>query len=96
MKLLGRIYHLLQADERRKLVRMAVSVCLSALLNFATLAALLPVLYFLLEEGGKKEAALFFSLIAVAVIVVKGVAGTIYNIVMTFINFVYFIINFFK
>ena len=27
---------------------------------------------------------------------VKGVAGTIYNIVMTFINFVYFIINFFK
>ena len=27
---------------------------------------------------------------------VKGIAGTIYNIVMTFINFVYFIINIFK
>ena len=48
MKILKRIYHLLQAEERRKLMKMAVTVFFSALLNFAGLAALLPLLYFLL------------------------------------------------
>ena len=44
MKILKRIYRLLQAEERRKLVKMALTVFVSALLNFASLAALLPVL----------------------------------------------------
>ena len=63
MKILKRIYRLLQADERKKLIKMAVTVCLLALLNFVSLAALFPVLYFLLEKGGKNEAALFFCML---------------------------------
>lgn len=71
MKILKRIYRLLQTDERKKLIQMAVTVCLSALLNFASLAALFPVLYFLLEKGGKNEAALFFCMLAIAFILFK-------------------------
>lgn len=71
MKILKRIYRLLQADERQKLINMAVTVCLSALLNFAGLAVLLPVLYFLLEEGGRNKAAFFFCMLAIAFILIK-------------------------
>lgn len=71
MKILNRIYRLLQTDERQKLIQMAVTVCISALLNFASLAALFPVLYFLLEEGGQNKAALFFCMLAIAFILFK-------------------------
>ena len=71
MKILKRIYRLLQADERQKLINMAVTVCCSALLNFAGLAVLLPVLYFLLEEGGRNKAAFFFCVLAIAFILIK-------------------------
>jgi ABC-type multidrug transport system fused ATPase/permease subunit len=79
MKILRRIYRLLQAEERRKLVKMALTVFVSALLNFASLAALLPVLYFLLDEGGRNEAALFFCIIAISVIIFKGILGTFFT-----------------
>ena len=79
MKILKRIYRLLKAEERRKLVKMALTVFVSALLNFASLAALLPVLYFLLEEGGRNEAALFFSILAIGVIIFKGVLGAFFT-----------------
>ena len=78
MKILRRIYRLLQAEERRKLVKMALTVFVSALLNFASLAALLPVLYFLLDEGGRNEAALFFCILAIGVIIFKGILGTFF------------------
>lgn len=79
MKILKRIYRLLQGEERRKLVKMALTVFVSALLNFASLAALLPVLYFLLDEGGRNEAALFFCIIAISVIIFKGILGTFFT-----------------
>lgn len=79
MTILKRIYRLLQAEERRKLVKMALTVFVSALLNFASLAALLPVLYFLLDEGGRNEAALFFCIIAISVIIFKGILGTFFT-----------------
>ena len=79
MKLLKRIYHLLQAEERKKVLKMAVTVFCSALLDFAGLAVLLPVLYFLLDEGGRSEAALFFCLLAMAVILVKCVLSTFFT-----------------
>ena len=75
--MLRRIYHLLLPDERKRTLKMAVSVLGSALLDFVGLAVLLPVLYFLLDEGGQKEAALTFSLIAVSVIGVKCVLSTL-------------------
>lgn len=76
MKVLKRIYHLLLPDERKRALKMALSVLCSALLNFVGLAVLLPVLYFMLDEGGQQEAALFFSLIAITVILIKCLLGT--------------------
>ena len=67
----------MQAEERKKLIKMAVTVFFSALLNFIGLAVLLPLLYFLLEEGSRNEAAIFFSILAIAVIVIKSVAITL-------------------
>ena len=77
MNILKRIYHLLQPEERKRLIKMAVTVFFSALLNFIGLAVLLPLLYFLLEEGSRNEAAIFFSILAIAVIIIKSVAITL-------------------
>ena len=51
MNILERIYNLLQPDERGKVIKMATSVFFMAVLDFVSLAMLLPVLYFLLEEN---------------------------------------------
>ena len=59
------------------MLKVALSVLCSAMLDFVGLAVLLPVLYFLLDEGGQQEAALFFSLIAVSVILLKCVLSTV-------------------
>ena len=66
-----RIYNLLLPKERSGVLKMAISVLVSALLDFAGLAALLPALYFLMEDVKHNQAALFFSIIALSVIVVK-------------------------
>lgn len=79
MTILKRIYRLLQPDERKKAWRVAVTVFFSALLDFVSLAALLPILYFLLEGGENKQAALFFCLFAVSVIVVKTLSGIFFS-----------------
>jgi len=76
MKNLKRIFRLLSAEERKKASRMAISVLCSTLLDFAGLAALLPVLHFLLQAGERDEAALFFTLLAVGVILLKCVLTT--------------------
>ena len=44
------------------------------MLDFVGLAALLPVLYYLLESGENKQAALWFCLGAVSVVLIKNVA----------------------
>ena len=77
MNILRRIYRLLHPEERKKAVRMAISIFATALLDLLGLAALLPVLYFLIEKGGQDRAALLFSLLAVGVIVVKCVLTTL-------------------
>lgn len=79
MTILKRIYRLLQPDERKKAWRVAVTVFFSALLDFVSLAALLPILYFLLEGGENKQAALSFCLFAVSVIVVKTLSGIFFS-----------------
>lgn len=55
---------------------MALGVFFNALLNFLSLAVLLPVLYFLLEENSQKQAALFFCLLAFGVVLLKYLLGT--------------------
>lgn len=77
MNILRRIYRLLLPTERKQALTMAASTFATALLDLLGLAALLPVLYFLLGRGGQDRAALLFSLLAVAVIVVKCLLTTL-------------------
>lgn len=71
MHFLKRIYWLLLPEERRTGGKVAMTVFFSALLDFVGLAALLPVLYYLLEGGESHRAALWFSLLAVGIVIVK-------------------------
>ena len=59
-------------EERKTGGKVAVTVFVTALLDFVGLAALLPILYYLLEGGENRQAALWFSLLAVGIIVFKG------------------------
>ena len=54
-------------------MRVIMAVFFSALLNFAGLAALIPVLLFLIEEKEEKGEALLFCLLAVGFILFKNV-----------------------
>ena len=71
--MLKEIYHLLLPSERRMGMRVIMAVFFSALLNFARLAALIPVLLFLIEEKEEKGEALLFCLLAVGFILFKNV-----------------------
>lgn len=71
--MLKEIYHLLLPSERRMGMRVIMAVSFSALLNFAGLAALIPVLLFLIEEKEEKGEALLFCLLAVGFILFKNV-----------------------
>lgn len=65
---------MLEPEERRRGLKMTVSACLSAALDFIGLAALMPVLYFLLEGGQTRHTALLFCLAAFLIISLKSVA----------------------
>ena len=67
-----RILNLLKKDERERGVKVAVALFFTTLLDFVSLASLLPVLYWLLKGGQNSKAALFFSILAVTLIIVKG------------------------
>lgn len=71
MDLMKRIYRLLEPEERKIGGKVAAAVFLTALLDFVGLAALMPILYFLLEGGENRQAALLFSLFAVGVVLFK-------------------------
>lgn len=71
MLFLKRIYRLLQPEERKVGWKVAAGVFFTALLDFVGLAALLPVLYYLLEVGENRHVAMWFCLLAVSVILVK-------------------------
>ena len=73
MNILKRIYRLLLPEERKKGMKVVGAVFLTALLDFVGLVALLPVLYYLLEGGENQQAALWFSLMAVGLILFKSV-----------------------
>jgi ABC-type multidrug transport system fused ATPase/permease subunit len=74
-----RIFNLLEPEERREGVKVVASIFISALLDFVGLASLLPVLYYLLEGGGNRQAALYFSLLAVGVVIFKSAVSTIFS-----------------
>ena len=79
MNILKRIYTLLLPEERKKGLRMVGTIFLSALLDFVGLAALLPILYYLLDGGENKRAALLFCLFAVSVILVKSLSAIFFT-----------------
>lgn len=73
MNFLKRIYRLLLPKERKTGGKVVAAVFFTALLDFVGLAALLPVLYYLLEGGESQRAAMYFCLLAVGVILFKSV-----------------------
>ena len=73
MNFLKRIYSLLIPEERKAGGKVVAAVFVTALLDFVGLAALLPVLYYLLEGGENQQAAMYFCLLAVGVILFKSV-----------------------
>jgi len=73
MNLLKRIYRLLIPEERKAGGKVIVVVFFTALLDFVGLAALLPVLYYLLEGGESQRAAMYFCLLAVGIVLFKSV-----------------------
>lgn len=77
--MLRRIYSILQPDERRRGWKVVFMVFLSALLDFVGLASLLPVLYYLLEEGENRQVALFFGVVAVVVVLTKSLFITFFT-----------------
>ena len=79
MSILRRIYRLLLPDERRTGGRVVVTVLLSAVLDFMGLAALLPVLYYLLDGGDNSRAALSFCLLAISVVLLKSVLSIFFS-----------------
>lgn len=75
--MIRRILDLLEPEEKRKGVKVTGSIFIVALLDFVGLASLLPVLYYLLEGGESKMAALYFSLLAIGVILFKSLVSAI-------------------
>ena len=73
---LRRVYQLLQKDERRKSMHIVASILVNTFLDFFSLAALLPVLYFLMDGMGNRRAALLFCALAIAVMVLKCIVST--------------------
>lgn len=67
-----RVLNLLLPQERKKLVKVVVSIFINALLDFASLASLMPLLFFLLEGVDEVKAILGFSMIAFLMVSLKG------------------------
>ncbi len=70
-----RILNLLHNDERKTLARVTVSIFFSALLDFISLASLMPLLYFLLDGTDEVKAILGFSLIALVIVSIKSIVS---------------------
>ena len=73
---IGKATALLTPGERKKAGMAVAGVFAETLLEFAGIASLLPVLYYLLDDGGNRRAAVLFGLFAFAVLAVKWAAGT--------------------
>lgn len=75
--MIKRILNLLKPEEKKHGIKVTGSIFIVALLDFVGLASLLPVLYYLLEGGESKKAALYFSLLAIGVILFKSLVSAI-------------------
>lgn len=74
-----RIINLLLPGEKKKGLKVACTVFINSMLDFIGLASLLPVLYYLLEGGENRKAAVYFAIFAFAVIVIKSLLSTLFG-----------------
>ena len=79
MTILNRIYRILLPSERREGWGVIATVLFSAILDFMGLAALLPVLYYLLDSGSNPQVALQFCILAISVILLKSVLSVFFS-----------------
>lgn len=79
MHFLKRIYRLLLPEERKTGSKVVAAVFGTALLDFVGLAALLPILYYLLEGSENQRAAMWFCLLAVGVILFKSTLSIVFS-----------------
>ena len=79
MTILGRIYRILHPSERKKGWRVIATVLFSAVLDFMGLAALLPILYYLLDSGSNTKVALQFCVLAISVILLKSILSVFFS-----------------
>ena len=74
--MLKRVLDLLLPQEKKLLVRVIISIFVVAMLDFISLASLMPILYFLLKGGDNTMAVVQFSIVAFVVILVKFILNT--------------------
>lgn len=73
--LIDDILHILTPKERKAWRYVMVAVAANSLLDFFGIASLLPLLYYLMTDRDSQSAAVIFGGLAIAFILVKGVAG---------------------
>jgi len=71
----AKIKLILTADERRRWKRCMVAVAIGSMLDFFGIASLLPLLFYLLQDGDNRVAAMLFGTAAVGFILLKSAAG---------------------
>ena len=71
--MIKRILNLLEPEEKKQGVKVTASIFVLALLDFVSLASLMPLLYFLMEGVEETKAILGFSIIAFILVTVKSI-----------------------
>ena len=75
-KIIHRIYTFLLPEERKTAIRVVISILINTLMDFISLATLMPVLYYLLEGMGNNRAALLFCGLSISVVILRCVLST--------------------
>ncbi len=75
LQTIAKIKLILTIDERRRWKRCMVAVAIGTMLDFFGIASLLPLLFYLLQDGDNRTAAILFGTVAVGFILLKSVAG---------------------
>lgn len=71
--MIKRILNLLEPQEKKEGIKVTGSIFVLALLDFVSLASLMPLLYFLMEGVDETKAILGFSVIAFVLVSVKSI-----------------------
>ena len=74
--MIAKVLQLLQPDEKRRGLKVIASVIISAVLDFVSVAMLLPLLYFLLDGVAQQQATLLFCVLAIMALLLKAIFST--------------------